>query len=129
MANIKNFTTFARDCKRNLTPVLRPVLDGEPYSPLVIAREVDRIAYRYTGDESLIDDNDEQRKKKIEVVEHLIEFFHEQKDSVTEKATEVMRSEGLSDSVDHEDVLVCVFAQIILMSIVSKNPGFLVGDE
>lgn len=122
---IKNFRTFARDCKHNLTPVLKPVLEGGEYSLRAIAREVDRIAYRYTGDESLIDGTDSDMAKKIDSVERMIEFFHAEKDRVISDASKQFETMG----IDEEDVLVCIFAQIILMSIVSKNPGFLKIEE
>lgn len=122
---IKNFRTFARDCKNNLTPVLKPVLEGGEYSLRAIAREVDRIAYRYTGDESLIDGTDSDMVKKIDSVERMIEFFHAEKDRVIADASKQFETLG----IDEEDVLVCIFAQIILMSIVSKNPGFLKVEE
>lgn len=122
---IKNFSTFARDCKRNLTPVLKPVLDGGDYSLSAIAKEVDRIAYRYTGDESLIDGTESDRVKKIDSVARMIEFFHAEKDRVISDASKQFETLG----IDEEDVLVCIFAQIILMSIVSKNPDFLKVEE
>lgn len=122
---IKNFRTFARDCKHNLTPVLKPVLEGGEYSLRAIAREVDRIAYRYTGDESLIDGTDSDMAKKIDSVERMIEFFHAEKDRVISDASKQFETLG----IDEGDVLVCIFAQIILMSIVSKNPGFLKIEE
>lgn len=105
--------------------MLKPVLEGGEYSLRAIAREVDRIAYRYTGDESLIDGTDSDMAKKIDSVERMIEFFHAEKDRVISDASKQFETLG----IDEGDVLVCIFAQIILMSIVSKNPGFLKIEE
>lgn len=129
MLKVPNFKAFASDCQNNLVPVLKPVLDGEPYSPLQIAREIDKIAYRYTGEESLICDTVEDRKKKIIRVEDMIEFFHAQEDKIKSLTEQKFQQTGMDIEVNSEDILVGIFAHMILRSIVSKDPKFIFEED
>ena len=124
MFKVESFKRFASDCQNNLAPVLKPVLEGLPYSPLDISKEIDKIAYRYTGEESLICDTVEDRKRKIIKVEDTIEFFHAKEDQIKELTEEKFRETGAETTINSEDVLVGIFAHMILRSIVSRDPGF-----
>lgn len=129
------FKKFHEILQDNIAEICTAIVDGKSYSPLELAKKIDRVIYRYTGDESLIVDNDENNKMKILVVEEVIEQFHESQANFAKiledaKANKKMKRKNFlhllpsitQDAISKVDVLITLFGGIIVRHINDVNP-------
>ena len=106
---------------------LAKVAAGEPYSPLELAKRVDRLIYRYTGCEDLICDTPETKKQKILAVEDMIEFFFKSEEEIRETTNAMSEAMGVdADDLPGHEILLGVFGSKIFSTVLKK--GCLVPD-
>jgi hypothetical protein len=129
------FKKFHEILKDQLTEICTAVVDGKSYSLLELSKKIDRLVYRYTGDESLIVDTDENNKKKILVIEEVIEQFHCSQANFKQileeaKASNKIRRKNFlhllpsitDGDISKVDVLVTIFGGIIVRHIIQVKP-------
>jgi len=121
MITFEVFNKFSRIVNNQLSVLMEPVINGEEYSSIKIANEIDRIIYKYSGNEDLINDTIEDKKKKVIFVEDRIEFFWENKEIIMKNVCMIDSNINPSDL----EILVCMFGHIIFTQVygdLMKNP-------
>jgi hypothetical protein len=115
--NTEEFKKFNDHVRSKLNSLLIPIINGEPYNALDIAKEVDRIVYKYTGNEDLIT-SDKDDKDKVLFVEEQVEFFYTHK----EKIRQLVMAHDSSINLSEIEILSGLFSQIMFSQIVGRDP-------
>lgn len=115
--NIEEFKKFNNHVKSKLKRLLTPIIDGESYNALDIAKEIDKIIYKYTGNEDLIV-YDKDDKKKVLFVEEQIDFFYSNKELIRK----LVVSHNEKIDLTEIDILVGLFSQIMFEHIADVEP-------
>ena len=115
--NNEEFHKFYSYVNVRLASLLIPVINGEDYNALDVAKEIDRIVYKYTGNEDLIVYNQDDKEKVI-FVENQVDFFYTYKDKIKELVIANDKKINLSEI----EILVGLFSHVIFMHIVGVDP-------
>ena len=115
--NNEEFHKFYSYVNVRLASLLIPVINGEDYNALHVAKEIDRIVYKYTGNEDLIVYNQDDKEKVI-FVENQVVFFYTYKDKIKELVIANDKKINLSEI----EILVGLFSHVIFMHIVGVDP-------
>lgn len=113
----EEFNKFYSYVNERLASLLIPVINGENYNALDVAKEIDRIVYKYTGNEDLIVYNQDDKEKVI-FVEDQVDFFYNYKDKIKELVLANDKRINLSEI----EILVGLFSHVIFMHIVGVDP-------
>lgn len=113
----EEFHKFYSYVNERLASLLIPVINGEDYNALDVAKEIDRIVYKYTGNEDLIVYNQDDKEKVI-FVEDQVDFFYNYKDKIKELVLANDKRINLSEI----EILVGLFSHVIFMHIVWVDP-------
>lgn len=115
--NTNEFKNFNDHVRNRLTSLLMPIIEGEPYNALNVAKEIDRIVYKYTGNEELICDSKKDQDKVI-FVEEQIDFYYNNKD----KIRQLVMSHDARINLTEIEILVGLFAQVMFSHIAGRDP-------
>jgi len=121
MISFEKFNKFSEIVNQQLSVLMAPIINGEEYSAIEIANAIDRIIYRYSGNEDLINDTIEDKKKKVLFVEDKIDFFRDNKELIMNSIC-ILNSKI---NPSYLDILVCVFGHVIFAQVhgdLMKNP-------
>lgn len=115
--NNQEFHKFYSYVNGRLASLLIPIINGENYNALDIAKEIDRIIYKYTGNEDLIVHN-QNDKDKVIFVEDQVDFFYNYK----EKIQALVISNDKRINLSEIEILVGLFSHVIFMHIIGVDP-------
>lgn len=115
--NNEEFHKFYSYVNGRLASLLIPIINGENYNALDIAKEIDRIIYKYTGNEDLIVHN-QNDKDKVIFVEDQVDFFYNYK----EKIQALVISNDKRINLSEIEILVGLFSHVIFMHIIGVDP-------
>lgn len=115
--NNEEFHKFYSYVNGRLASLLIPIINGENYNALDIAKEIDRIIYKYTGNEDLIVHN-QNDKDKVIFIEDQVDFFYNYK----EKIQALVISNDKRINLSEIEILVGLFSHVIFMHIIGVDP-------
>lgn len=133
--NISEFKKFQELMNKQLGGICEAIVSDGSYSLLTIAKKLDGIVYRYTGNEKLVCDTDENYKKKIIFLEDMIDSFNESQFEINAQVEESNKVNkfhkkffvdvlpSLADgSINRKDILLMLFSSVLINHIWKENP-------